>query len=208
MASFVNTRGGMPQARPVSKPEAQIFRPRLGLSYRIAVSDLDRHPMKASEQEIFRNSAAGAMLAELLREAVEVDNAAFGNIQVFNSESGGLEIIVHQGFDPDFLQLFKLVMPDDSTVCARAYRLASRISIADISNDPHLLPYLSQLRAIGFQAVQSTPILDTHGCVIGMLSTHFAQPHYLSKEAEQALDACAQRAAELLQQFLSARRGI
>lgn len=161
--------------------------------------------MKASEQDIFCNSTAGAALAEVLRKAVEIDAAAFGNIQVFNPESGGLEIIVHQGFNTRFLEMFKLVMPVDSTVCARAYRLANRVSIADIRNDLHFAPYLSQAQEVGYHALQSTPILDAHGCVIGILSTHFPSPHYLSKNAERALDECAARASELLQQFLAAR---
>lgn len=161
--------------------------------------------MKASEQEVFRNSAAGARLAELLREAIEIDGAAFGNIQVFNADSGGLEIIVHQGFDIRFLEMFKLVMPADSTVCARAYRLANRVSIADISNDPHFTPYLSRAQETGYHAVQSTPILDAHGCVIGILSTHFSAPHYLTRAAERALDQSAERASQLLQRFLAAR---
>lgn len=51
-----------------------------------------------------RNSEAGASFAAVLQEAVEVEDAAFGNIQVFNPEAGGLEIILQQGFDPAFLQ--------------------------------------------------------------------------------------------------------
>lgn len=157
--------------------------------------------MKASEQELFRNSEAGAALAEVLREAVEVDGAAFGNIQVFNAEVGGLEIIVHQGFNPEFLKVFGLVLPDDPSVCGRAYRLAGRIAISDLRNDLHFSPFLSTALNIGFQAVQSTPILDRHGCVIGMLSTHFSKPHLLSKAAAAALDALSVRAADLLQKF-------
>lgn len=157
--------------------------------------------MKASEQELFRNSAAGALLAEVLREAVEVDGAAFGNIQVFNRESGGLEIMVQQGFSEEFLETFRLVLPDDFSVCARAYRLAGRIAITDLRNDLHFSPFLGGALKIGYQAVQSTPILDRHGCVIGMLSTHFSQPHALSKSAETQLDALVLRAAEIIEQF-------
>jgi GAF domain-containing protein len=139
----------------------------------------------------------------VLRQAVEVEGATFGNIQVYNPEASGLEIIAHQGFNPKFLELFKLVLPDDSSVCARAYRLANRIAIPDLRNDPQSAFFFRQAQEIGFRALQSTPILDTHGCVIGMLSTHFAKPHYLSRAAELALDQCAERASELLQQFLA-----
>lgn len=157
--------------------------------------------MNHREQLAFRNSSAGNLLAEVLHEAVKIDCAAFGNIQVFNCELGGLEVITHQGFEQEFLDLFKLVMPDDHSVCGRAYRLANRITIPDLSNDRYFIPYLEMAKNVGFQAVQSTPVIDSKGCVIGMLSTHFSKTHYLSRTAEASLNHRAAKVAHMIENF-------
>ena len=157
--------------------------------------------MNHREQLVFRNSAAGNQLIQVLHEVVKIDCAAFGNIQVFNCELGGLEVIAQQGFKQEFLDLFKLVMPNDPSVCGRAYRLANRITILDLSNDRYFNPYLKMAQEVGFQAVQSTPVIDSRGCVIGLLSTHFSQTHYLTQTAELSLNHYAKKVAKMLEDF-------
>ncbi|HEU4708831.1 MAG TPA: GAF domain-containing protein [Methylophilaceae bacterium] len=156
------------------------------------------------EQAGYRNSPSEGVLSQLLSAAILLDDAVFGNIQVYNCELGGLEILVHQGFKPDFLERFSFVGRDDTSVCARAYRLAGRIAIPDLKNDPYYDRYYPVAQAAGFRSVQSTPIIDSQGCVIGMLSTHFPQIHYLSKRAQLALDVHAAAAARLLEHFFYA----
>lgn len=137
-------------------------------------------------------------LLHILDEAIKIDGAAKGDVQLLNCALGGLQIVVQRGFDPSFLQLFQLVRVDDPSACGRAFRYQRRVIIPDITKDTHFSPYLSIARANGFQAVQSTPIIAEDGQVKGVFSTHFTGVHHLSDEASRALDNCASKMAQLI----------
>jgi hypothetical protein len=47
---------------------------------------------------------------------------------------------------------------------------------------------LQVLLASGVRAVQSTPLLSTTGTVLGMISTHFSQPHCPAERELRLLD--------------------
>jgi len=137
-------------------------------------------------------------LLRVLDEAIKIDGAAKGNVQLLNRAVGGLQHTVQRGFDPSFLQTFALVRVDDPTSCARALRYQRRVIIPDVTKDLLSGPYLSICKANGFQALQSTPIIGEDGLVKGVFSTHFAKAHHLSDIASSALDACAFEMARLL----------
>lgn len=132
-------------------------------------------------------------LLEILDEAIGVDDAALGNIQLLNPQIRALEIVVQRGFNAPFLSLFRTVRADEPSACGRAFGSGRRVVIPDVRHDRAFQPYRSIAEQAGFRAVQSTPIL-LHGEPIGALSTHFAQPHRLTRRAEQALDRCASEA--------------
>lgn len=139
-----------------------------------------------------------AALAQILDEAIRGSGAARGNVQMFSAGRGGLEIVAQHGFTRQFLELFELVTPagPSTSACARAFRLARRVMIPDVTVDPEFAPYLGMAQLSGFRAVQSTPIL-LDGQVVGVLSTHFEEATELSAEAARVLDECAAAIARL-----------
>lgn len=140
-------------------------------------------------------------LLQILHEARAVGAADFGNIQVYNAELGGLQIVAHHGFDADFLQTFELVRLNNPTICARAFRMEKRVFIPDVLLDPFFSPYRATAQQVGFRSVQSTPILGKHRRPIGVLSTHFATPVQLSRVHFLAIGKCAAHAGRLIQIF-------
>lgn len=142
-----------------------------------------------------------AELLRILDDAIEVGSAQRGNVQVFNEALGGLEIGAQRGFDPAFLELFRLVKPDDASICARAWRLRHRVAVADVALDASFAPYLGMARQAGFRAVQSTPLLTRQGRAVGVLSTHFADARHPSASQGILLDHCASRAAALIERL-------
>jgi GAF domain-containing protein len=62
-------------------------------------------------------------------------------------------------------------------VCGRAFRAKDPLIISDIEVDPDFLPFREHGRAAGFRGVQSTPMVASNGTFVGMISTHFANPH-------------------------------
>jgi PAS domain S-box-containing protein len=142
-----------------------------------------------------------AALDDLLENAILTSGADFGNIQVYNPQMGALEIIVQRGFQQDFLDYFRTVRVDEGSACAQAMQSGQRIIIEDVNLDVAFEPHCPVAAAAGYRAVQSTPLKNRSGTVVGMLSTHFRTPHVPSERDRRLLDLCARHAADLIERF-------
>lgn len=58
---------------------------------------------------------------------------------------------------------------------------------------------LDQYRLSGIRAVQSTPLISRTGGLLGMISTHWREPHEPSEHALRQLDVLARQAADLIE---------
>ncbi len=138
-------------------------------------------------------------LNDVLHEAILTCRATFGNIQRYNPQNHALEIVAHKGFREDFLEHFRTVRIDEGSACAQALESGKRIIIEDVELDPTFEPHRHIAAVNGFRAVQSTPFKNRKGIVIGMLSTHFSQPHRPSERDLRLLDLYARHAADLIE---------
>ena len=154
------------------------------------------------EKDVDRWYSFTAQVQGLLNAAITADGASKGNVQLFNPYLDGLQIVAHHGFDKPFLQQFGIVRWDEPTACGRAYRFGLRVVIPDLSVDRFYAPYLSIAQASGYCAVQSTPIIQSGGSVIGVLSTHFPHTHEWSETAQRALDYSASKVAALVSKLI------
>ena len=116
-----------------------------------------------------------ARLDQVLGFGLAVLGAERGNIQLADPATGVLRIAAHRGFGPQFLAYFAAVA-DDGSACGRAARQHAQVVIADVTTDPGFAPHRGIARACGFRAVQSTPLLNRAGHLVGMLSTHYPHP--------------------------------
>ncbi|MEU6775027.1 GAF domain-containing protein [Streptomyces sp. NPDC046759] len=116
-----------------------------------------------------------AVLPRLARTAIAVMGADFGNIQVMDPIDGSLVLVNQSGFGTEFLDHFAVVR-DDRSVCARAAGQGAQTVVADVRADPGLAPHEKVFRAAGVRAVQSTPLVDLAGRLVGMVSTHMRDP--------------------------------
>lgn len=139
-------------------------------------------------------------LDDVLDNAMATCGADFGNIQLFNSQTEALEIVVQRGFREDFLDYFGMVRVEESSACAQAMQSGERIIIENVELDSTFKPHRRIAAAAGFRAVQSTP-LRAHGSIVGMLSTHFRAPHRISERDQRLLDLYARHATDLIERF-------
>jgi hypothetical protein len=141
--------------------------------------DLDDSPVA----RVFRRTAPGAgaiaaagpLLDEVLDFGLELLHAERGNVQLADPATGALRIAAQRGFGAEFLDYFAVVA-DDGSACGRAARRAAQVMIADVTTDPGFAPHRDIAAASGFRAVQSTPLIDTSGRLVGMVSTHYPRP--------------------------------
>jgi len=128
------------------------------------------------------------MLGEVLDATIALQRADYGNIQLFEPATGVLQIAAQRGFSAAFLEHFARVDMNEPSCCGRALRAGERVIIEDVEQDPEYLPHRAIAAHEGYRAVQSTPIRGPEGGTIGMLSTHFRQPHRPSDRELQLTD--------------------
>ena len=115
-----------------------------------------------------------SILAIACQDTVALHGAEFGNVQLCDDD---VLLLVHgQGFSRAFIAAVGRVGINDGTVCARAWRRRKTIHVADVTDDDAFKPYLPFAAESGFRAVLSSPIISSGGAVIGVVSSHFANP--------------------------------
>ncbi|HZI75828.1 MAG TPA: GAF domain-containing protein, partial [Gemmatimonadales bacterium] len=96
----------------------------------------------------------------VLDAAMGTQRADFGNIQLYDRETGTLAIVVHRGFSQAFLDYFARVDAHGTSACGQALKSSARIIIEDVTTDPSYAPHRAIAAAAGYRAVQSTPLID------------------------------------------------
>jgi hypothetical protein len=115
------------------------------------------------------------LLPQVLDGALALTGADFGNVQLLDPASGALVLVTHSGFGPEFTDYFAVV-DDGHSACGRAARNCAQTVISDVTTDPGFAPHREIAAAAGFRAVQSTPLADSGGRLVGMVSTHWRRP--------------------------------
>ena len=138
------------------------------------------------------------LLQEVLEATMVLQNADFGNIQIYNPETQALEIVAHSGFQRDFLDYLTTVQ-DIGETCSRAMQLRQRVVIEDVEKDFEYAPHRAASAAAGFRALQSTPLFSRSREFLGILSTYFRQPHHLSNHDLRLTDVYVGHANEILE---------
>jgi hypothetical protein len=111
-----------------------------------------------------------------LETVLSLARAERGNMQLADPASGALRIVAQYGFGQEFLDHFAVV-DDDRSACGRAARRGMQLVITDVVTDPAFLPHREVAAASGFRAVQSTPLIDMAGRLVGVVSTHYPRPY-------------------------------
>jgi PAS domain S-box-containing protein len=138
------------------------------------------------------------LLDELLNATIALQNADFGNIQLYNPQTRALEIVAQRGFHQDSLEYFSNVR-DEGAACGRALQRRERVIIEDVQSDPAFEPHRHIAACAGFRAVQSTPLFTRSGESVGMLSTHFRAPHRPSDRELRFTDLYVMQAVEMIE---------
>jgi CRP-like cAMP-binding protein len=145
-------------------------------------------------------------LSAVLDAIIDAQRADFGNIQLYDGKTGTLAIAVHRGFSQEFLDYFATVDAHDTSACGQALKSRARIIIEDVTTDPSYAPHRAIAAAVGYRAVQSTPLINPRtGAPVGMLSTHFRGHHRSSDRDLSLTDRYAQQAADVIAFSLAAQ---
>ena len=140
-------------------------------------------------------------LAEILDVAIEISGAGKGNVQLFDHESGTLRLAAQRGFDGRFLEFFENV-DDGDTACGLAMQSHQRVIVEDVTQGEVFAgkpALVAMLLEAGVRAVQSMPLVSSTGNLLGMISTHFPEPHRSTEQELRLIDLLARQTADYLE---------
>jgi transcriptional regulator with GAF, ATPase, and Fis domain len=126
-------------------------------------------------RRLVQNSTFDGVIQTILDDVIALLGAEYGNVQLPVGDE--LAIAAQRGLSTDFLKVFRRVKKDDSSACGRAFRERVSVIIPDIEKDAAFAAFRQEANNAGFQAVQSTPLATLDGKLLGVVSTHFANPH-------------------------------
>ena len=146
--------------------------------------------------------AVSAELAEALNEVLDAVmlllDADLGNIQLFDSARGVLQIVAHRGYSQVFLDALAVVPIDAPTAGARSLRTGKRVIIPDVTQEPTYAAYVETASREGFRAVQATPFFTRDGQFLGTLSTQTRKPRDFSAHEIRVLDLYSRQAGDAI----------
>jgi PAS domain S-box-containing protein len=140
------------------------------------------------------------VLDDILDAAMAVTHSKKGTLQFFDAGRDVLEIRAAKGFSSKWLTYFQTVHSQGAS-CAEAIRTRERVVVPDIRLSPIFAGTASlpiQLEE-GVLAVQSTPLISRSGDFLGMISTHFGEPHTPKDRELHSMDLLARQAADLIE---------
>src|SRR5262249_52996007 len=142
-----------------------------------------------------------ACLRAALIAAIAITGADYGNIQLLDPTSQTLAIAAHHNFNRPFLDFFREVDETDTSACAAAMRAGGRTIVEDVTTSDVFRdhPSLQILLDAGVRAVQSTALVSSAGTLLGMLSTHWREPHRPRARVLHLLDLLARQLADFLE---------
>ena len=145
----------------------------------------------------------GLLVSKILEGALILAAADRGNVQILDPATGSLRIAAQCGFDAEFLEYFAVV-DDGRSACGRAAKERTQTVIVDVDIDAGFAPHRDIAAAAAFRAVQSTPLIDPDGRLLGVVSTHYPRPHCPSERDLEII----KRYGELAGQVMASHHGI
>jgi len=152
-----------------------------------------------------------ALYGTIVDAAVSITGSQFGTMQLLcppghsSGHGGELQLLYSRGLPPEAIGFWQWVNPAAYSSCTLALKRGERAIIPDFEQWPDIsgTPDLLAFRRSGIRSAQTTPLVSRNGHLLGMISTHWAQPHQSSERDLRLLDILARQAADLLERTIA-----
>lgn len=139
-----------------------------------------------------------AVAIEAVRAAAALHKADFSALKLRDPATGQLRFSGQQGFDTAHLSAWMEVPAAADCACSRALRLGQPVVVPDIRASDEFAVWHDLAAQAGVRGVQSTPLTDHAGNLLGTISTYFREPHAPSPFEMDAIAYYARQAAEIV----------
>lgn len=165
----------------------------------------DARRLQEISTQLIQEDNVQALYERILERAVDIMRSNFASMQMLIPERdegrGELLLLAHRGFTPEAAEAWKWVSTDSPCICGEALRIGERVVVADFETCAFIVgtPGLESYRTAGIRAAQSTLLRSRAGKVLGIISTHWREPHQPSERELRLLDMLARQAADLIE---------
>ncbi|GAO05007.1 ATP-binding protein [Anaeromyxobacter sp. PSR-1] len=144
--------------------------------------------------------ALPTLLEAVMDAALAVTGARMGTLHILEEGSAALRLVAQRGFPPEVVRSLAGA-PDDPIACPERLRGGERHVVEDARACPWLAGTQARrlLEDAGVRALQSTPLVARDGRPLGMISTHWREPHRPDEVTLRMLDLLARQAADLIE---------
>lgn len=172
----------------------------------------DLHLLHAISMDLIGEHDLVTLYGKIVDAAMSITGSQFGTMQLLrladDGSISGLELLISRGLTPQDRAVWEWVVPTAHSSCTAALKSGQRAVIPDfesweeIANTEDLLAF----RRAGIRSAQTTPLRSRDGSLLGMISTHWNEPHEPSERDLHLLDIIARQAADLLERTIREKR--
>src|SRR5690348_12788834 len=157
--------------------------------------------------ELIHEHDVHALYEKIVDAAVMIMRSEFASMQMLYPERGSpggrgeLRLLAFRGFNPQAAVFWEWVRADSQSTCGEALRTGRRAIAADVEKCDYMAGSedLATYLQTGIHAVQTTPLISRGGTVVGMISTHWKEPHEPREHDLRLFDILARQAADLIE---------
>jgi GAF domain-containing protein len=126
-----------------------------------------------------------ALYDRIVDAAMTIMQSQFASLQMLSTRTDGmghageLRLLAYRGFSDHAAKFWEWVRPTQQCTCGIALNTGRRVIADDIEHCDDIAGSEDQATylATGIHAVQTTPLLSRDGEIVGMISTHWKEPH-------------------------------
>jgi PAS domain S-box-containing protein len=170
-----------------------------------ARADIDAHAslrLQEISTLLIQEGNLDALYERVLEAAISLMSADMGTMQKYDPEPDELLLLAGKGeFHPEAATFWARVNRGNACTCGMALSLGRRVIVPDVETSDFMAGTadLSELRRSSIRAAQSTPLVSRSGRLLGMISTHWRDPHHPAEDELRAVDILARQAADLIE---------
>jgi PAS domain S-box-containing protein len=160
----------------------------------------DTQQLQHISTQLIREDNINALYEQILDAAISLMGADMGSVQMLDPDTNELRLLAWRGFAPASAEFWSWVRVDSGSPCSAALAEGKRSIVPDVETCDFITGTedLDHFRLSGIRAVQSTPLISRHGRLVGMISTHWREPHQPTSRRLRLFDVLARQVADLL----------
>jgi PAS domain S-box-containing protein len=159
------------------------------------LDDLER--LQEMSVRLFSTRDLQPILEEILVTAATLADTDMGVLYLSDPARGTLVPGAQLGFDEKFLA--EIERQPTGGVTGACHEEGRRIVVEDVMTDPRFEAMRPAALRAGIRAVHSTPLITRSGVRVGVLSTHYREPHRPTPREQHLADLCARQAVDFIE---------